>query len=183
MHLLAITPGEGFDPARWGPVLQSGIDALLLREPGMEVEAVAEAARWCREVRPGVRLWVRGLAVAGCGLHLPEGSAEPGPGTSRPLHTEAQWEARREAAQLLVSPLFETPGKGPAWGPERLRAFLDRLPEDGPQLLALGGVTPGNAALLRHPRLAGIAAIRPFWTGEPAAAAAAFREAWHLAAR
>jgi thiamine monophosphate synthase len=176
MHLLAITPGEGFDPSHWEPVLASGIDALLIREPGLEAAALRAAALWCRDRHPEVALWVRGLAVEGCGLHLPEGALGDAP--SRPLHDEAQWEARRGAAQLLVSPIFDAPGKGPAWGVARLHRFLDARPEGGPRLLALGGVTPENVGSLRHPRLAGLAAIRPFWSGAPAAAVTAFRSAW-----
>jgi hypothetical protein len=54
------------------------------------------------------------------------------------LHDETQWEGRRGADQLLISPLFDTPGKGPAWGTGRLRRFLDRVAAEGPRLLALG---------------------------------------------
>jgi len=183
MHLLAITPGRGFEPGVWAPVLASGVDALLIREPGLEPEALAEAAAWCRAEAPGLGLWVRGVALSGCGAHVPEGGEVAGRPLSRPLHTESQWEERRGADQLLISPIFETPGKGPAWGPARLRTFLDGRPPGGPRLLALGGVTPANAALLRHPCLGGIAAIRPFWEGDPAAAVAAFRAAWGDAPR
>lgn len=178
MHLLAITPGEGFDPERWRAVLRSGIDALLIREPGLDAATLRAAAAWCRAEAPEVALWVRGLAVEGCGLHLPEGGSGEGRPLSRPLHDEGQWEARRGADQLLVSPIFETPGKGPAWGATRLHRLLDRLPAEGPRVLALGGLTPQNAVLLRHRRLAGLAAIRPFWSGDPVAAVAAFRAAW-----
>ncbi|HJV22791.1 MAG TPA: hypothetical protein VJ570_08840 [Holophagaceae bacterium] len=178
MHLLAVTPGQGFHEEAWGEVLTSGIDALLIREPHLGAQELIGAATWCLTHHPGVEVWVRGLAVPGCGLHLPEGAPEAeGPG-SRPLHAEAQWEARRTAAQLLVSPIFETPGKGPAWGLGRLHAFLEGLPAEGPRILALGGLTPERAVAVRHPRLAGIAAIRPFWSGDPAAAVKAFRAAW-----
>ncbi len=30
MHLLAITPGRGFEPAAWSAVLHSGVDGFLL---------------------------------------------------------------------------------------------------------------------------------------------------------
>ena len=183
MHLLAITPGMGFDPVAWAPVLASGVDALLIREPQLREAELRAAAEWCRARAPGVGIWVRGVAVAGCGLHVPEGGTGTGRPLSRPLHDEAQWEARRGADQLLLSPIFETPGKGPAWGPGRLRTFLEGLPPEGPRLLALGGITPANAAQLHHPRLAGIAAIRPFWTGDAAAAVAAFRGAWETSPR
>lgn len=178
MHLLAITPGRGFEPGAWAPVLASGVDALLIREPGLGPEALAAAAAWCRAEAPGLALWVRGMALPGCGLHAPEGGELLARPLSRPLHGESQWEARRGADQLLLSPIFATPGKGAPWGPDRLLAFLDGVPEGGPRLLALGGVTPEHASRLRHPRLAGIAAIRPYWAGDPAASVAAFRAAW-----
>lgn len=181
MHLLAITPGEGFDPTRWTPVLESGIDALLIREPRLAPEAVARAATWCLQTAPQVKVWVRGQAVPCCGLHLPEGwvgDVPRGVPLSRPLHGECDWDARAGCDQLLISPIFPTPGKGVAWGTERLQRFLTGLPEAGPRLLALGSVTPEAMEALRHPRLQGIAAIRAFWRGNPAATVEAFRRSW-----
>lgn len=184
MILLAITPGTGFDRHRWAGVLRSGVDAFLIREKQLEARALLDAARWCQDEAPGIDLWVAGrldvALSAGCGLHAPEAYPELDPGwapLSRPLHAEAQWEDRKTCRQLLVSPVFESPGKGEPWGTARLHRFLDQLPPAGPRLLALGGVEPGNAGLLRHPRLAGLAAIRPFWMGDPRRAVAAFRAA------
>lgn len=183
MILLAITPGLGFDRDRWATVLRSGVDGFLIREKQLEARALLEAATWCQDTAPEVALWVAGRLdvafAAGCGLHAPEAHPEVEPGLvplSRPLHDEDQWSARSRVDQLLISPIFASPGKGAPWGPERLRRFLDGLPAEGPRLLALGGVDPTKAALLRHPRLAGAAAIRPFWDGDPRRAVAAFRE-------
>ncbi len=183
MILLAITPGVGFHREDWRSVLCSGLDAFLIREKGLSPRDLLDAARWCQDTAPEVGLWVAGRLdvayAAGCGLHAPEDHPEVGPGlvpVSRPLHAEGQWRERISADQLLISPLFATPGKGLPWGWERCRTFLDALPEAGPKLLALGGINPANAPLIRHPRLAGIAAIRPFWDGNPARAVALFRE-------
>ena len=183
MILLAITPGTGFGAGRWKSVLRSGVDGFLIREKELPTRQLLEAARWCQDTAPEVALWVAGrLDVAwttGCGLHAPEAypdlEACPVP-LSRPLHAESQWPDRSAAAQLLVSPVFSSPGKGTPWGPERLRRFLDSLPTEGPRLLALGGVEPANAASFSHPRLAGFAAIRPFWTGDPERAVSDFRQ-------
>ena len=182
MILLAITPGLGFDRGRWAKVLRSGVDAFLIRERDLSPRALLETARWCQDTAPEVTLWVAGRLdvafAAGCGLHAPEAHPDVEPGLvplSRPLHAEDQWDSRSRADQLLLSPVFASPGKGAPWGPERLHRFLDGLPEAGPRLLALGGVDPLNASSLRHHRLAGIAAIRPFWSGDPAGAVAAFR--------
>lgn len=182
MHLLAVTPGEGFDPARWRTVLWSGVDGFLVREKHLPARTLLEALRWCQDTAPAVELWVAGrldvALAAGCGLHAPEFHPEVPPklvALSQPLHAEAQWESRRGANQLLISPLQPTPGKGEPWGPERLHAFLDTLAPGGPRLLALGGLEPASAAQIRHPRLDGFAAIRAFWRGDPADAVARFR--------
>lgn len=186
MHLLAITPGRGFDPVAWGRVLQAGLDGLLIREPDLEAGALLKAARWCREQAPGVELWVRGrldvALAAGAGLHAPERHPDV-PGSlvrlSRPLHAADQFETRRSAAQLLVSPILPTPGKDAPWTAEGLRTFLDSLDGPRPRLLALGGVDAAGARALEHPRLDGIAVIRALWDApDPVAAAAALRAAW-----
>jgi thiamine monophosphate synthase len=185
MILLAITPGCGFNREGWRSVLRSGVDAFLLREKGLAARDLLDAARWCQDIAPDVMLWVAGrLDVAysaGCGLHAPEGYPEVESGwvpLSRPLHDEGQWKARSAMDQLLISPIFATPGKGAPWGRERCLHFLDGLPDPGPRLLALGGIDPLNAPLIRHPRLAGIAAIRPFWSGDPTRTVAYFRARW-----
>ncbi len=182
MILLAITPGLGFDRGRWKTVLQSGVDGFLLREKDLGTRELLDAARWCQDTAPEIELWVAGrldvALAAGCGLHAPEVYPEVEPGlvrVSRPLHDESQWTSRSQADQLLVSPVFASPDKGEPWGPERLRRLLDGLPESGPRMLALGGVEPTNAPLIRHPHLAGIAGIRPFWIGDPGRAVAQFR--------
>lgn len=182
MILLAITPGHGFDRDRWAAVLHAGVDGFLIREKALEARVLLDAAAWCQDTAPDVALWVAGRLdvafAAGCGLHAPEAHPEVDPDLvplSRPLHDEGQWPSRSRVDQLLISPVFPSPGKGAPWGAARLRRFLDGLPAEGPRLLALGGVDPMNAALLRHPRLDGLAAIRPFWEGDPRRAVAAFR--------
>ena len=182
MKLLAITQGLGFAPDAWRPVLCSGVDAFLIREKTLSARELLGAARWCQDTAPHVSLWIAGrldVAIAvGCGLHAPEHHPEVEPGLlplSRPLHAEAQWEARQGCDQLLAAPIFASPGKGDPWGPGRLHRFLDGLPMGGPRILALGGVDPSNAGPLRHPRLAGVAAIRAFWEGDPRRTVAAFR--------
>lgn len=186
MHILAISPGLGFSADRWKALLRSGIDAFMIREKQLEARALLDLARRAQDLAPELELWVNGrldvALAAGCGLHAPEAYPEVDPGLlplSRPLHDEAQWPARRGCAQLLVAPIFPSPGKGTAWGPERLGRFLDAAPEGPPRLLALGGVDPGNAPALKHPRLAGVALIRGLWEAEdPRAAVERLRAAW-----
>ncbi|HET8901708.1 MAG TPA: thiamine phosphate synthase [Holophagaceae bacterium] len=169
MFLLAITPSTGFDPVKWGAVLRSGVDGFLIRERDMEARALLDAARWCRDEAPEVELWVGGrldiALAAGCGLHALEAYPEVPEGLvplSRPLHDETQFAVRRHCQQLLISPLFPTPGKGTPWGASRLHRFLDTA-MPGPRLLALGGITAENIGSLKHPRLNGIAMIRAIW--------------------
>ncbi len=182
MILLAITPGLGFDPLTWCTVLTSGVDAFLIREKALPARDLLKAAQWCQDTAPGVTLWVAGrldVAVAvGCGLHAPETYPNVEPGLvplSRPLHEEGQWSSRNLLDQVLVAPIFASPGKQDPWGPQRLHRFLDGLPESGPRVLALGGVDPQHSASLSHPQLAGFAAIRAFWGSDPKGAVARFR--------
>lgn len=185
MHLLAISPGEGFDPGRWEPVLAAGLDGLMLREPGLSARALLDLARWVRARAPGLELWVNGrldvALAAGCGLHAPERHPEVPGGLlplSRPIHDPAQIPARAGARQLILSPIHPVPGKGPAWGPARLHQVLDTLPP-GPRILALGGVTPETAGALAHPRLDGLAVLRGIWAApDPAAYVAVLRRSW-----
>lgn len=184
MFLLAITPGAGFDSAKWRAVLRSGVDGFLIREKEMEARALLDAARWCRLEAPDVELWVGGrldiALAAGCGLHAPEVHPEIPGGLvplSRPLHEEGQLASRSACRQLLISPVFPTPGKGAAWGAARLRLFLDTVPP-GPRLLALGGISASNASELNHPRLDGMAMIRAIWeTADPREAVSRLKDA------
>lgn len=186
MFVLAISPGEGLDPSRWARVLTSGVDGFMIRERGMETAELLRAARWVRDRAPRVELWVNGrldvALAAGCGLHAPEAHPEVPPGLlplSRPIHDPAQIPARAGAAQLILSPIFAVPGKGPAWGAGRLARVLDGMPGGPCRILALGGIGPANVAALRHPRLAGVALIRGLWSdGDPAEVVAGLRGAW-----
>ena len=187
MHVLAITPGEGFDPPRWERVLRAGVDGFMIREP-LQARALLAAARWVRARAPEVELWLNGrldvAPAAGCGLHAPEAyppvpHRDLGLAQSRPVHDPDQVPDRGDSRQLILSPIFPVPGKGPAWGPARLHAVLDALPPVAARVLALGGITPASAAALRHPRLAGVAVLRGLWSGaDPAGVVAGLREAW-----
>jgi len=157
----------------------------MLREPGLGAADLLRLARWVRERAPGLELWVNGrldvALAAGCGLHVPE-RHPPVPGLlplSRPIHDPADLPARTSSRQLLLSPIFAVPGKGPAWGPGKLHRVLDAMPAGSFRTLALGGITPENAADLRHPRLDGVALIRGLWQApEPRKVVLELKEAW-----
>ena len=186
MFILAISPGSGLEPSRWEQVLGSGIDAFMIREPALPAAGLLAAARWVQARAPGLEVWVNGrldvALAAGCGLHAPERYPEVPEGLlplSRPIHEAGQLPARAGARQLILSPVHAVPGKGPAWGVEKLHRVLDARPAGGCRILALGGITPRNAGALRHPELAGVALIRGLWeTADPAAAVARLRGAW-----
>jgi thiamine monophosphate synthase len=160
------------------------VDGFLIREKQLEARALWDLTRWCQDLAPDLELWIADrlevALAAGCGMHAGESypavPAALGP-LSRPLHDEGQWEDRRNCTQVLLAPVFASPGKAAPWGSARVRAFLDGLPPEGPSILALGGVDPITRKALVHPRLAGFAAIRPFWQGDPRATVARFREA------
>lgn len=170
LQILAITPGTGFQAQAWERVLGSGVDAFMLREPGMEARELLEAARWCRKAFPTTKVWINGrldvALAAGCGLHAPEAypvvprDLLP---LSRPLHSETQLAGRSHADQLLVSPIFDVPGKNQPWGPRRFLDFLEALPAGEPAIFALGGITAERLRPIRHPRLSGVALIRALW--------------------
>ncbi|WP_005036234.1 thiamine phosphate synthase [Holophaga foetida] len=188
MFLLAISPGEGFDPPRWERVIHSGIDGLMIREKAMTPRALLILARWVRAQRPELELWVNGrldvALAAGCGLHTPECYPPVPPGLlpiSRPLHSLSQLPERMEARQILVSPVFSVPGKGPELGVGGLHAVLDGLSTYGGRVLALGGIRASRIPGLRHPGLSGLAAIRVVWEApDPAVEVLRMREAWEI---
>lgn len=190
MFVLAISPGVGFQAIRWQRILDSGVDGLMIREPALAPRELLAAADFVRERAPGVDLWLNGrlevALAAACGLHAAEAHPPVPPGLvplSRPVHDLAQLPARSRNRQAILSPIFPVPGKGPAWGVERLHAVLDVLPPAPARLLALGGITPGTAARVRHPRLAGVALIRGLWDApDPARAVADLRAAWNAPA-
>ncbi len=80
---------------------------------------------------------------------------------STPIHSDRELPAALAsgATHLLVSPIFDTPGKGPARGPAALAAAL----RTGASVLALGGVDPVSAGVAFLAGAHGVAAIRAAW--------------------
>lgn len=187
MFILAISSGEGFDQARWSRVLASGIDGLMLREKQLEARALFELVSRVQDLAPDLEIWVNGrldVAMAtGCGLHAPQGYPEAAPclvRLSRPIHDAGQMPERMDAVQWILSPIFDVPGKGPAWGSEKLHRVLDAMPPYQGRVLALGGITRANAAQLRHPRLHGVALIRSLWSqADPETCVQQLRMTWN----
>ena len=185
MFILAISPGMGFEAARWKALLASGIDGLMIREKQLEARPLLELARQVQEIAPQMELWVNGrldvALAADFGLHAPEAYPEVSSDLlllSRPIHSEDQIRARIDCRQLLLGPIYSVPEKGAPWGVERLHQVLDGIPA-GPRVLALGGIAPTNSTGLRHPRLDGIALIRALMDApDPMRVVEAFRQSW-----
>ncbi|WP_399354456.1 thiamine phosphate synthase [Thiohalorhabdus denitrificans] len=152
--------------------LDAGLPAVQLRDrdlPEDEALVLGTALREATRAR-GARLLVNGRpglarAVAADGLHLPEGLPRPaadqwdGP-LSVAAHDRAGLERARQvgASFALLSPLFETRSHPEArpLGPERFAALAAGSPVP---VVALGGISPANAATARQAGAQGVACM------------------------
>ncbi|MCL1908817.1 MAG: thiamine phosphate synthase [Holophagaceae bacterium] len=164
----------------------SGIDAVMIREKQLDIRSILELGKRILEIAPNLALWINGrldVALAlGVGFHggedYPDVPASLCP-LSRPLHSLEQINDRSTVDQLLISPVFEVPGKSSFLGTVGLHNILDNLPPCRAKLLALGGINPENATELQHHRLDGIALIRGIWDSvDPRAAVDRMRATW-----
>ncbi len=156
--------------------LGDSIDLLQVREKDLTARELARLVRVIlRVTHPKVQVLVndRTDIAAACGAHgvhlrgdgldagLVRGAAPNGFRISVACHSIA--DVRRAAAQgadyALLSPIFQTPGKGPSLGLAALReaAGVSAIP-----VLALGGVTAEQTAACVEAGAAGIAAISYF---------------------
>jgi len=176
--------------------LPRGAAAVQLRAPGLEAGALLVRARALRPVcaELGAPLLINdradvALACGADGVHLPgRGLAAADVRAlfarrdrpvwiGRSCHSEAEVaQAAREGADYaLFSPVWEVPGKGPSQGLAALSraARAAKLP-----VLALGGVTPENAASALRAGASGVACLRAVLrASDPAAAARALWQA------
>ena len=108
----------------------------------------------------GAGSWLVGETWAG--THVPSGGARPPGLAGRSCHSiEELKEARDQGFDYAtLSPVFLTPSKpgyGPALGLDGLAAATEAVPDL--QIVALGGVTPANAAACRQAGAAGVAVM------------------------
>jgi thiamine-phosphate pyrophosphorylase len=151
--------------------------SVQLREKDLPAR---ELYRWIEALLPhlnGARLLINGRAdVARCfegvGVHLPEDGltvrdARRILGFDRPVgasahHARDAIARRREGADLVaLSPIFESPGKGPPLGLEPLSSAAG-----AGGIYALGGITRANLEEVLATGVEGVAAIRAAWSGE-----------------
>ena len=119
--------------------------------------------------------------VAADGLHAPAAELEDARDfawRSAPVHTSDELRAAQAAGAtaVLVSPIFDTPGKGPARGASVLRAA--RLVAAGTTLVALGGIGVDNAKQCKDAGADAVAVIRALFDApDPAHAAKCIAQA------
>jgi thiamine-phosphate pyrophosphorylase len=191
---------------RWAAAaLGPGGLLVQLRDKVSDAQTLAVTARALREVtREAQAVFVvngpavLARAVAADGVHLPSVGPLAGAsllsrvaevravlGAQAFVSAAAHDDDELRAADLagataaLVSPIFTTPGKGPARGVAAIsaaRSLVDASRRTPPLLVyALGGVTAENAAACRKAGADAVAVIRALYdaTGEPAVQAAA----------
>lgn len=179
-----------------GRALQGGLDAIVVRLPRATAREVFEVTRILRPAtrRFGCRLIVNdrldvALAADADGAHLgarslPVAAARrilrPGMllGVSTHNLDEAGEAAGSGADYLFLGPVFPTethPGQPPL-GTDPLREAVLRSPV---QVVAIGGIEPGNVGQIASAGGRGAAAISAFYrAADPAEVARAFRAAF-----
>jgi thiamine-phosphate pyrophosphorylase len=193
---MMVSPGRGAASgvaAQARLAARAGIDLFQLREKTLTGHALLELARDVQVVLSGsvTRLIVNGRAdvavLAGAfGVHLPADGLSAHdvrrafPGLQIGVSTHDLEESRRAAAEgadyLVYGPVFATPGKeARATG---ATALADVVRAVALPVLAIGGVTEKNAALVRRAGAQGVAAIRELQGEDLTSRVAALRRAW-----
>jgi len=142
-----------------------GLRQVVLREkdlPRDERAALAEALRAVLADVDGQLIVAGPDPLGGSAVHLAAAGPYPPPGLAlvgRSCHDEAELSRLTTERYAMVSPVFPTPSK-PGYGPPLGLDGLARLVARSPvPVLALGGVTPGNAAGCLAAGAAGVAVM------------------------
>ncbi len=163
----------------------TGVEALHLREKDLDDRDLYDLTVRTRRTfpLPGLLLVNRrldiALAAGASGVHLPaEGlptgevrrRAPSGFLVGRSTHTlnEVETAAREGADYVVFGPVFDTPSKTGRIEPRGLSA-LSRASAQGVPVLAIGGIDPGNAAVVMRAGACGVAAMRAFFDAASAA--------------
>jgi thiamine-phosphate pyrophosphorylase len=147
--------------------ISMGIDYVQIREKDLPPREICELVRTVVAIRGTGRTRIlvneRGdiAKVAGAdGVHLPAAAAHetlPGLIVARSCHRKE--EIRHARADFVTfSPIFDSPGKGPAVGLDALREACAM----GVPVFALGGIDPSNADACIEAGAVGVAGIRLF---------------------
>ena len=173
--------------------LEGGVDAVQLRERDLSARELHELALKLRAVtrKAGAALIVNqrldvALAAGADGVHL--GWRSLNPAAVRKLagekfliglscHDAPQIHSAEQtrASYALLGPIFHTPSKEGLVSPIGIGPLKELVSAAKIPILAIGGITPENAAQVMETGVAGIAAISALTDPEdPAAAARAF---------
>lgn len=145
--------------------VEGGARWVVLREKDMDPDERASLAAALRAVLADVggRLIVAGAdPLGGAAVHLAAAGPYPPPDlplVGRSCHDEVELSRLTREHYAIVSPVFPTPSKpgyGPPLGLDGLARLADRSPV---AVLALGGVTPDNAADCLAAGAAGVAVM------------------------
>ena len=156
-------------------VIRDGVEWIQIREKDLPARELLELTRAVIAMGGAARVLVNGrldvaLAAGAHGVHLPAHSVAPYElrriasagfliGVScHTVHEVVQAEAE-QASFAVFSPIFESQGKGPPLGLDKLAeaARAVKIP-----VLALGGVSRGNARACVAAGAAGVAGISLF---------------------
>ncbi len=153
-----------------------GVRAVQLREKDLPGRALYDQATTVRELtrQAGARLLINdradiALAVGADGVHctesgLPVDAARRlSPSTLVGASAHSLERAREAEAQgasfLLFGPVFDTPSKRRYGAPKGLDALSEVAEAVGIPVLAVGGITPGNAGVCIEKGAAGVGVI------------------------
>jgi thiamine-phosphate pyrophosphorylase len=180
----------------------AGVDLVQLREKDLSAHALEELALKAMAALAGsrTRLLINSrtdvaLACGAHGVHLPAndlaasqvraifaraGVSEPVIGVSAHSTAEVASAEAHGADFAVFAPVFEKGGTASREGLEELRRICYRAEGAQPPMpvLALGGITVGNAQLCVEAGAAGIAAIRLFQQNDVLAIVKKLREAF-----
>lgn len=158
-------------------VASQGIELIQIRNKEIETHALLELTRAAVALTKSTRTKIVvnsradiALAAAAHGVHLPSHPIPPAEWKRRwpdlmvgvSCHSIDALKSAAGADYAFFSPVFETPGKGPAKGTAKLGEAVKQSPV---AILALGGITWQNAEECLRVGAAGIAGIRLFETG------------------
>jgi thiamine-phosphate pyrophosphorylase len=180
---------------RAASALPEGALAVQLRDKTATAPAFAASARTLRRVSssagacfivnaPASEPLIVARDEGADGVHVPFGWVEeardvlgPSVWISTPAHSsdDVAFARAHEVRAILVSPIFETPGKGPPRGTGVLGDARDRLGSErgmATRIYALGGVGPDDAPRCAHAGADGVAVVRALLDAKDPAAVA-----------
>ncbi|HET9477563.1 MAG TPA: thiamine phosphate synthase [Dehalococcoidia bacterium] len=171
--------------------VESGVNAVQLREKDLPLAGLLALARRLREVTAGrALLLVNGplevaLAAKADGVHLPEGAAPQGWGpeprmiVGRSVHSlEAAVRAESDGADYLVAGTVYRTASHSAVQPSGLEIIRKVVSVARVPILGIGGITSKNAADVMRAGASGVAVISAILGAEfPGVAARELRDA------